>query len=292
MKNYFKKSLIRITLTLFLIGSVLTSCNEDGLTIDNSILSQEISVAITQTEIEDVSEGVNDIVENVYFDIENNNAAKSDDEKNQQQNFFPDCLTITKVITDSHKKVTLDFGDGCATRNDNFLSGIIIMEISYNSGDRTVKIDYTFDNFYFNNKKVEGEVHKVRMRENEKGNPEAVITRDIKIIWEDESFVSIKGERTREWVEGFDNDFWGDNVFLVTGSWTVINKIGTVRTATVIEPLKRTMACRFLVSGEVEIQKNDESLILNYGNGECDDLAIVTIGDSEHEIHLRKRHIK
>jgi hypothetical protein len=224
-----------------------------------------------------------------YFDIENNNASKTDDEKNEDQNFFPDCLTITKVITDGHKNVTLDYGDGCLTRNDNFLSGIIIMDISYNNGDSSVNIDYSFDNFYFNNKKVEGEVHKFRIRENENGFPQATINRDIKIIWEDNSFVSITGERTREWIEGFNNDIWSDNVFLVTGTWTITYKDGTIRTATVIEPLKRVMACRFLVSGEVEIQKNDNSLTLNYGDGECDDLAEVTIGDTVHEIHLRKR---
>ena len=88
------------------------------------------------------------------------------------------------------------------------------------------------------------------------------------------------------------NHFWGDNVFLVTGTWTLTKKDGSVRTATVIEPLKRKMACRYIVSGEVEIQNGDQSMVLNYGDGECDDLVIVTIGNDEHEIHLRKRHLR
>jgi len=284
-----KNLILKITISVFFLGAVLISCKEDSLALETDIASKDLNSAITQSEIEDISEGVNDIIENAYFDIENNNASKSDDEKNVEQTFFPDCLTITKVITDGHKNVTLDYGDGCLTRNDNFLSGIIIMDINYNNGDNSVNIDYSFDNFYFNNKKVEGEVHKFRIRENENGFPQATINRDIKIIWEDNSFVGIKGERTREWIEGFNNDLWGDNVFLVTGTWTITHKDGTIRTATVIKPLKRVMACRFLVSGEVEIQKNDNSLTLNYGNGECDDLAQVTIGDVVHEIHLRKR---
>ncbi len=291
MKNLFKKSIFRISLFLIFSGAVLTSCNEDGLNVENDTVSQKLTSAKTQTEIEDVSEGINEIIENAYFDIENNTALKSNTDKNSQERFFPDCLTITKVITDNYKKVTLDFGEGCTTRNDNFLSGIIIMEISYNNGDQIVNIDYSFDNFYFNNKKVEGEVHKLRMRDNGNGNPQAIINRDIKIIWEDDSFISIKGERTREWIEGFDNDFWGDNVFLITGTWTLTKKDGTVRTATVIEPLKRKTACRFLVSGVVEIKNNDNALTLNYGNGECDSLAIVTIGDKEYEIQLKKRYL-
>ncbi len=284
-----KKLMFKIMMIALFIGAVFTSCKDDTLSLDNEIASKDLDKAITQTEIEDVSEGVNDIVENAYLEIENNNASKSDDEKNVEQTFFPECLTITKVISDNHKSVTLDYGDGCTTRNDNFLSGIISMEISYNTDDQTVNIDYSFDNFYFNNKKVEGEVHKIRMRKNENGYPQSVINRDITITWEDDSFVSIKGERTREWIEGFENDIWSDNVFLVTGTWTIIQKDGTIRTATVTEPLKRVMACKFLVSGEVEIQKNGESLTLNYGDGECDDLAIVTIDGTEYEIHIRKR---
>lgn len=284
-----KNLILKITISIFFLGTVFISCKEDSLALETDLASKDLSTAITQSEIEDISEGVNDIIENAYFDIENNNALKSDDDKNVEQNFFPDCLTITKVIVDGHKNVTLDYGEGCLIRNDNFLSGIIIMDIDYNNGDNSVNIDYTFDNFYFNNNKVEGEVHKFRIRENENGFPQATINRNIKIIWEDNSFVHIKGERTREWIEGFNNDLWGDNVFLVTGTWAITHKDGTNRTATVIEPLKRVMACRFLVSGEVEIQKNDNSLTLNYGNGECDDLAEVTIGDVVHEIHLRKR---
>jgi len=284
-----KKLLFKNTLIVLFIGTVFISCKDDALSLDNEIASKDLDKAITQTEIEDVSEGVNDIVENAYLELENGAASKSENEKNMEQTFFPECLTITKVITDDHKSVTLDYGDGCMTRNDNFLSGIIKMEISYNNSDQTVSVDYGFDNFYFNNKKVEGEVHKLRMRNNENGYPQSVINRDITITWEDESFVSIKGERTREWIEGFENDIWSDNVFLVTGTWTITQKDGTIRNVTITEALKRVMACKFLVSGVVEIQKNDNSLSLNFGDGECDDLAIVTIAGAEHQIHLRKR---
>jgi len=31
----------------------------------------------------------------------------------------------------------------------------------------------------------------------------------------------IKGERKREWIEGTDNLFWADNVFSITGNWTI-----------------------------------------------------------------------
>jgi len=290
MKKQFYVRIIKSILILTFTGFIFTSCEQDGSNIEEESLSQEIENAYTQTEIENVSEGVNDIIENVYFDIDDYESLKSSDTKDtDEQKFLPDCLTITKVITASKKIVTLDYGDGCTTRNDNYLSGIIIVEFNFNFDDGKVVIDYTFDNFYFNYKKVEGQVHKVRTRKNENGNPQAIINSDLKITWEDESFVTIKGERKREWIEGLGNYFWSDNVFLVTGTWTITKKDGTIRTATIIEPLRREMACKFLVSGIVEIQKNDVAFTLNYGDGECDDLGIVTIDNKEYEIHLRQR---
>ena len=290
MKKQFYIRIIKSILILTFTGFIFTSCEQEGSNIEEESLSQEIENAYTQTEIENVSEGVNDIIENVYFDIDDYESLKSSDTKDtDEQKFLPDCLTITKVITDSKKIITLDYGDGCTTRNDNYLSGIIIAEFNFNFDDGKVVIDYTFDNFYFNYKKVEGQVHKVRTRKNENGNPQAIINSDLKITWEDESFVTIKGERKREWIEGLGNYFWSDNVFLVTGTWTITKKDGTIRTAKVIEPLRREMACKFLVSGIVEIQKNDVAFTLNYGDGECDDLGIVTIDNKEYEIHLRQR---
>jgi DNA-directed RNA polymerase subunit H (RpoH/RPB5) len=45
----------------------------------------------------------------------------------------------------------------------------------------------------------------------------------------------------------------------------------------------------FAVKGVVEILKNDEKAILDYGNGECDDLAKITVNDGvAKEIHLKR----
>ena len=285
-----KKTLFLTRIMLLIFASfMLTSCEQENLSIDDDT-SQDLASATTQTEIDQVSEGIDDIIDNISFDFTTNTVEKGSDTKTtDEQAFLPDCVTTTKVINGNSKKVTLDYGDGCATRNDNYLSGKIIIDITYNTEEKSININYSFDNFYFNNKKVEGEVHKYRMRVNGNGNPEATINRDIKITWNDGLFVTVKGERKREWIEGFGNNRWGDNVFLITGTWTVTKKDGTVITATVLEALKRNMACRFLVSGIIEIQKNDKKVTLDYGDGTCDDLAIATINGVEHEIHLKKR---
>jgi hypothetical protein len=251
----------------------------------------ELSEAFETTEIDDISENVNDIVENAYFELASNNLSKSGDSKTHNNNrFLSDCVTITKVITSQNIEVILDYGDACTTKKEDVLSGKIQMLISPNLEDKSTLIDYSFDNFYFNHKKIEGSVNKVRTRSNENGNPQALINRDIKITWEDTSSSLIKGERKREWIEGTDNLLWADNVFSITGSWTITKRDGNIRASNIVEPLIRNLACKFIVSGIVEIEKNDKKKILDYGDGGCNDLASLTVEGKTYEIHLRKRN--
>lgn len=285
MKTIIKSIMILIVTSLF-----LTSCNQDDLNVDNEANAIDIESAEKQVEIDNISEELNDIGEDIFLAYGSSVAAKSTDTKKDFEGIpIPECLTITKIISSNSIHVTFDYGEGCVNRNDNFLNGKIIMTVGFDFADKAVTIDYTFDNFYFNNKKVEGEIHKTRIRINENGFPQAIIIKDIKIIWEDGIFVTVKGERKREWIEGFDNKIWGDNVFSITGTWTITQKDGTVNTASVIEPLIRKSACKFMVSGVVEIRQNERVCSLNYGSGECDNKAILTCGDKQHEIQLGKK---
>jgi len=290
MKELNRNIVFRGFLLFFTISFLLVSCDQDSLDTDGETDTQLLSKAETQTEIDNISESLNDIDENIFLSYGSSASSKEIENKEIELNkFMPDCVVITKVITNTHKSITIDYGDGCTTKNDNFLSGKISLDISLDFDSKSASIDYTFDNFYFNNKKIEGDIHKLRSWINENGNPQAIINKDIKIIWEDGSFVTVKGERKREWIEGFENHIWGDNVFLITGTWTVNQKDGNERTVKIIEPLKRKTACRFIVSGVVEIQKNDRVVSVNYGSGDCDDLAIATFNGIDHEIHIRKR---
>ena len=290
MKELNRNIVFRGFLLFFTISFLLVSCDQDSLDTDGETDTQLLSKAETQTEIDNISESLNDIDENIFLSYGSSTSSKEIENKEIELNkYMPDCVVITKVITKTHKSITIDYGDGCTTKNDNFLSGKISLDISLDFDSKSASIDYTFDNFYFNNKKIEGDIHKLRSWINENGNPQAIINKDIKIIWEDGSFVTVKGERKREWIEGFENHIWGDNVFLITGTWTVNQKDGNERTVKIIEPLKRKTACRFIVSGVVEIQKNDRVVSVNYGSGDCDDLAIATFNGIDHEIHIRKR---
>jgi hypothetical protein len=284
-KRILSGTIISFVLLLFIS---LSGCQDNTNIEDIDVQQLNEDVAVEQTEIDDVSEGINALIDDAYTFAETPEANKDNTNKDLET-YLPDCVTITKVITGNTKKVTIDFGEGCTTRNDNTVSGKIIMDYTFAFTEQSVTINYSFENFYFNGKKIEGTVNKIKVRINENGNPQATITKNIKIIWEDDSYVTVQGERIREWTEGFGNRIWSDNVFLISGNWTITNRKGIVRQATIIKPLRREMACHFLVSGTTEITKNGRKLILDYGDGTCDDLATININGTEKIIHIRKK---
>jgi len=270
-------------IALALFGLVLTSCNESD-TIQEELITEEIDLkaAETEAEIDKVSDESSAIIEEAYL-MEEFPITKS----NVTDRYLPDCVTITVVIVQNMKTVTLDFGEGCELRNGNLVSGKIIMTYERDPEAASKMITYSFEDFYFNRKNVEGGGSILRERSNENGNPQSTKTFDVTVTWPDGLFASKVGVKVREMVEGQSTPAWGDNVFLITGNWTFTRRNGNVLSANIIKELRRELACKFLVSGTIELSKNLNTAILDYGDGECDDLATVSInGGERREIHL------
>ena len=275
-------------IAIALLGLVFASCNNDDAILDG-VTSEVIDAktAATEAEIDNASEGVSAIIEEVYLGEEFPELTKTHPITDR---YLPDCVTITIVLTQNMKKVTIDFGDGCELRNGNFVSGKIILEYEKDPEAASKMISYSFEDFYFNRKNIAGSGSILRERFNENGNPQSTKTFDVTVTWPDGTFASKVGVKIREWVEGQGTPAWGDNVFLITGHGTFTKKNGTVLSAEVVEPLRRELSCRFLVSGIVNLAKNRDTAVLSYGDGTCDDLATISINGGERiEFHLSNR---
>ena len=273
---------VYVLITVTFLGLFTTSCKDELEDIE-ATETVELKAFETQVEVEKATESINNIVEDTFYFEEI--SAKND---NLQNRFRPDCLIITRIIIGNTKTLTLDFGTGCEMPNGNILSGIITMEYTLNMMEQSKTIQVSFTNFYFNAKNVAGSTTIVRQRQNLNGNPQSMHSVNITLTWPDGTFASRNGQKTREWIEGFGSPHWGDNVYLITGNWTFVRRNGTVLIATITTPLRRELSCRFIVSGVLELNKNGNVATLDYGNGDCDVLGIVTINGMDHQIHLRR----
>ena len=248
----------------------------------------EVADLKTSDEAEMISEEIVHIGEDVYASDEILATSKSD----YRSDYLPDCVTITTVITSTSKEKTIDFGEGCELPNGNVLSGIITLSYLKDMDLATKTITLSLENFTFNGVAVAGGASIVRMRANENGNPQSDAAAEFTAEWPDASTASFTGNRTREWIEGYGSGFWGDNVFLITGKGTFTGPQGNVFVKEVINELRREMSCRFIVSGVLELSRNDQTASLDFGDGSCDAVGVLTYPNGESEEIFLRRFLK
>ncbi len=265
-----------------LAAIAIVGCQSEDVSSDLELVDTTISQEETarNAQVDLATESVDNIVESVYFNDEVESLSDTG-RSNNTIDFLPDCVTITTVVTSTSKEKTIDFGDGCELPNGNVLSGIIKMSYEKDMEAASKTISVSFENFYFNAVQVEGSMSRLRQRANDAGNPQSTINVDVKVTWPDETFASKVGTKIREWIEGVGTGQWGDNVYLITGNWTTTFRNGNVHAGEVVVPLRRELACLFLVSGVIDLQRNNASGSLDFGDGSCDNIAILTTANGE-----------
>ncbi len=276
MKSIVIKTRMLTFLTVFFL---FTSCSEDE---NNAEIETSEDLTAMQTkqaaDTDEVSTGAFNIIETAYVEIE--------EQGGRMTSLFPDCVTITITSENGFTFITLDFGLGCELNNGNIVSGKI--HISYGpiqNGTRT--INYSFEDFIFNDKGIEGGGTIFREHSNAIGNPQSTFHKNIVVTFPGGLVATVDGTRVREWVEGVGSGTWMDNVYLVTGNWTIEFSTGHSRSALVTEALRREATCHYFVSGLLEITRNETTGVLNYGDGTCDNIAILTVNGKEYIIILQ-----
>lgn len=269
----------KIILGLALAFSIF-SCSKD-----ESNSSSELSEAKVSAKIDMATEDVAKIVEDQYALQVNPGAGKN----NLETQDLPSCATVTVQLTASTWTRTVVF-DNCTLPNGNVLDGTIIVSGSVNFDTPSHTISYTFVNFHHNNILIEGNRTIVRSMQSTTAldtvHPVANMSIDMTVTFPNGNVFHRVGNRVRELIEGFGTPMiWADNVFSISGTWTTTFPAGT-QTSTITTPLRVRANCPNIVSGVVEIVRNDNTSVLDYGNGECDNQATLTINGTTTTITL------
>jgi hypothetical protein len=283
-KSHFVKMILLATLTI-------ASCSKDEAAVEDEIIAEEVITA-TELKYSDESEMISEEITTIAEDIYATDEISSTSKINYYSDYLPDCITVTTVITATTKEKTIDFGEGCELPNGNILAGIINLSYAKDMDLAQKTLVLALENFSFNGVAVEGGADIVRVRSNANGNPQGTANARFSATWLDGETASFEGTRTREWIEGYGSGFWGDNVFLITGKRTFVNREGNTFVKEVISPLRRELSCRFIVSGVLNITRNTNTASLDFGDGSCDAKGILTLPDGSSEEVLLRRFLK
>ncbi len=203
-----------------------------------------------------------------------------------QHNFGCADVTVAPEGTKWPKTVTVDFGTGC-THHGITKKGKIIAVFSNDFRIDSSKINISFDGFYVNDHKIEGTSTITNKGENISGNHEFTIEiKNGKIIGN--KTLSWSSMKTIEWAKGIDKTSPLDDKLRITGTASGINTAGKNFTVNITKHLVRPVVCPFFTEGTLEVKQADNTLILDYGEGTCDNEATVTVNGQSIDIELKK----
>ncbi|HEX4877115.1 MAG TPA: hypothetical protein VFV31_10620 [Chitinophagaceae bacterium] len=196
-------------------------------------------------------------------------------------------------------RVTLDFGTGCVGRDGHFRKGKIVTVYTNRLIVPGAVATTEFVNFFFDSVSVQG-VHKVTNTSSPVANtPPArqykVEAINAKLTRPNGNFTEWNSLKVITQVEGFATPAPLDDIFRIEGNANGRVKRGALLVAwqsTIIEPLMKRFNCRWIVRGKVRIVRLNLSAnspwigVLDFGNGDCDNRATITVNGVTHQITL------
>lgn len=278
---------------LFLLVIGFVACEKDSMNTDDLGLLEGDSIA-AEAIIEETESVLDDIVmySESAFGVESTTSKSSTSkdsgfDKRGRSGFFKECADIVIEETDSTITKTISFTGECEDRNGNIISGTItkVKTISDDNKEKTVTIDSLSINGYI----VNGTKTYTYVASNQNGNPEMTGAVDISVETENGTKTKV-GSRTVEITAGGDTDTWQDDEKTITGSFVYTNANEETFSVEITTALVKAAGCRYIGSGIKTYTKNQETTVLDYGDGTCDKVATKTAPDGTvTEVRLGKK---
>ncbi|MDX2305350.1 MAG: hypothetical protein NW226_21245 [Microscillaceae bacterium] len=269
MKNVF------YVLAFSMMSIFCVSCNqEEEITVDDEVDTQSLS---DEAEIEAISDELF-ILSEIALDQTQGKSAKAE------------CPSISQNI--QQKSITLDFGSGCTGPYGVLeYKGKLIVTYEIESGAITPRTITTQD-FSVNGNSVEGTLTASGFEESETGVYSYDLTYDLSLGFKDNSTYSQAATYNVQWLEGFGDDDYTNDLIQSTGSLTGTNRKGDDYGSTILTPLLRKTSCAsensfVTVSGIKETQPARlGTYSINYGDGACDKMVTITTPRRTYTLEL------
>jgi hypothetical protein len=191
------------------------------------------------------------------------------------------CANIAVSGTSFPVTVTVDFGTGCTSTDGITRSGSITYVFSGKLSTPGTTISATFTNYKVNGYQLGG-TYSIQNTSPSLLSPQLTTTvTNGNIVYPSDTSYSFSGTKTVAIASGSIADV-STLVFSITGNYSISNSYGESLAATVTTALERKKICGYVDKGIVSFTytKGNTSIngTLDYGDGTCDNTALITIG--------------
>ena len=301
---FLRSRITQLTITATLLITLSLSCSKEK---SQSLSPQEEEQAATisgesDSEAEIIYNGIFDDVMGVNDDVGlagtgifgryGFSPAGRADSVNQ-------CFTVTVNRLSANDpfpvRIIIDFGNaGCTGRDGHTRYGKIVIEYTGRLIVPGNSASVVFQDFRIDELGVGGSL--AITNTGSTGNRQFTVEVEGKLTRPNGNYTQWNSRRVITQIEGLSTPLIAlDDIFQIEGSASAKIKRGDVIVACeshIVEPLIKRYNCRWLVKGIVEAARENLSSTskwvarLNYGDGGCDNLAVLTINGVEHQITL------
>ena len=265
-------------LMMLSLALTFTSCRKDEDPAGDTSASSDDAYA------ESIYDNVSNIGDEAY-------AVSSNTLKSVEitRNYLSDCVEISLDTVSIPHALIIDFGEeNCLCNDGKYRRGIIIVSFTGHFWRPGTVLTYEFDNYHVNDNRVEGTKVITNMGFNDEDNMYYSFE-VIGVIYlaNNGGTISWNSSMEVEWIEGIDTFILRDDVYLISGEADGIRANGYTWEREIINPLRKEIGCKHFVSGTVEMRPEGLAIrLLDYGNGECDNIATVIIDGVVYTIML------
>jgi hypothetical protein len=270
-----KKVLLRSAVGFLSLSLLFTSCKKQQETPTEDFEAvDDLNEAYSQ------SDDAVEIAEFVMAD--RNSAMRTTEDMQTAADYCGATITLTQKTDSENGRIEIDFGTG-KTCGNKIRKGKII--INFNGRYRVpgTMQELTFDNYYVNNKRIEGKKTFTHTLENNKYNTRIVVNGG-KITFADGTKIDWISDRVRTW-DSKGTAALNDDEITVVGTLSGKDKLTKSFTAEITTPILLKASCvetsgLVPVSGVLEISPEGKAKrIINYGDGSCDRTYTVTVNN-------------
>ncbi len=200
------------------------------------------------------------------------------------------CASITHDTISIPHTLTIDFGPkNCLCGDGIYRRGKIVLSYKGRYKDPGYEHSFSFDNYYVNDNGISGTKSVTMTSIDASGNPTYSIVENGAIsLANGNGTIRINSSKKRRYLSGYNTAAWSDDSYETEGSGTITRANGNVYAMSITKPLLFALNCRWIESGTVSLRPpNGTVRSLDYGNGDCDALATLTVNNHTYNITLR-----
>jgi hypothetical protein len=195
------------------------------------------------------------------------------------------CTEITVSGETFPKTVTINYGDGCMCRDGKFRKGAVMLHFTAPLRRPGSVLTVTLRDYFVNRVHIEG-IKTITNLSAVGAIKYSVKIEEGRITWPNGRGFTYVGSKTVSQISGMDTSTITDDIYEIQGRNQTVYANGLVVVKNTETPLIKKISCQWLVQGILKIKINDRTLFINYGNGDCDNKAIVSWAGGEREITL------